>query len=328
MLKGKAKEAIVDFQLAVAAGERLVQLAPDNFTFRSDLTYRYSELSRAQRQAGDPVAAIATARKGLVILEELVLRDPSNKVWARRLATAHGSLGRTYFAKEDLAQAKLEFQASVKGYTALSTSDPDNEQISVLLVNERASLGQVEIELGETDAGIQLITDAAGAAEKRLSASPDEMDRIDSAASTVALLAQAQFRHGNPALAVTQSKRAVELLERVVAKKPKEGNYAHDLARMRAQLGRALVAAKSYPEAVEVLRVAAPAYRAMVASKPTDDEYRYAAMTGIALGDALRETGAAADAKAAYQDAAADRDAGLKLAPDSKELQAMVIPKP
>jgi tetratricopeptide (TPR) repeat protein len=103
LVRGDTKDALTNYQKALAIAERLAKADPGNAGWQRDLSVSHDRIGDVLRAQGDLAAALQSYRASLAIAERLAKADPGNAGWQRDLSVSHERIGDVLRAQGDLA---------------------------------------------------------------------------------------------------------------------------------------------------------------------------------------------------------------------------------
>ncbi|MFL5617870.1 MAG: protein kinase domain-containing protein [Gemmatimonadaceae bacterium] len=234
--KGDLPGALAAFREAIRAEEAVVRRDSANLDWQMDLANSYNSAGNVQRKLGDYAGALESHRAELALKQRLVARDPPNQLYKLRLATAY-----SYIAELDMALGKTddatrEAKASRDLYVALVAADTSNPDKRRFLGIVHRIVGTIALERGSTAEALDAATASRALLDPKLATTPNNAVWQNELARTLTLSSYALTAAGRARDAEADARRAISIVEPVLAKRP--GDQA-----VRLALGNAYLAA-------------------------------------------------------------------------------------
>ncbi|RXT48567.1 toll/interleukin-1 receptor domain-containing protein [Bradyrhizobium betae] len=121
-------EALEQYKACLAIREELAQSDPENWTYQYDLAWAYHLLGGfySNGSQADLDSATSFQKSAFVIRKQLTVADPSNMRWRKDLALSYIELGDIAMRRENIDEARTNFESSREIMQALVDSDPKN----------------------------------------------------------------------------------------------------------------------------------------------------------------------------------------------------------
>ncbi len=192
---GVAQHDLADFQGSLASlrksaalREAIATADPDLYTqVRTRLSGTYGEIGTVLSEMAQPAEAIAATRKGLDVMNALADAHPKDRLF-KEYTFEHTDVIASYFEQMgDHAQAETYYERAQAGFKATSASDPNDTNSKLWLGVCDSGLGKVQVELGDTAAGMENISAGLEIALALYRADPSEnTDKLPNVASAYA----------------------------------------------------------------------------------------------------------------------------------------------
>jgi tetratricopeptide (TPR) repeat protein/tRNA A-37 threonylcarbamoyl transferase component Bud32 len=258
VILGEYREAIRHLEPAQKQLESLLQQSPDNAEVRSNLARCYRNLGWAYTSVSDFRAAEKYYGQSLEHLTRLVAAKPDDLDFRRRLAGLNGDIGKVYFVTDRRSLAEQACRRSLELWRTTaedeSFSDSDRDRCG------RTGLDVAIICLidGRVDESESLLKQN----EVILAPAPGRSSSL----SAKKLLAETFWLEGELAisrhqtdLALTQTEKAIEILNDVLSQEPREeasrealGRYSSGKEKLLDELGAGRKTPPDRPAAINV----------------------------------------------------------------------------
>jgi tetratricopeptide (TPR) repeat protein len=247
--------------------------------------------------------ALAASRDALLKWQELVRAYPTNAVYQRGEAHAYGTLGGMQLLFEDQKeQALRSFEQARDLY--LATGQPHDPTSRYALISTYYHVGSLLCRRNQWVEGLSSYRNARELAQETADKSPNDLPARGLLWKTIAGLAQAYEDMDQPVEAVHYRQESVAFGKRMAADFPLIEYIQGDLGASYHCLGRVLVDAHRYLEAVGQYRKALEIRERLIRANPGDIKRRCdQGGTWYRLGRALEQLGRREEALAAYQQA-------------------------
>jgi serine/threonine-protein kinase len=232
--KGDLTGALAAFRDAIRAEEDAVRRDSTKLDWQMDLADGYNSAGVVQRKLGDYSGAHASHRAELALKQRLVVRDPPNQLYKLRLATAYSFLAELDMALGRIDDATREANASRDLYTALASADTSSPDKRRFLATAHRIAGTIALEGGNAAQALSAATASRALLDPQLSKTPDNAVWQIALARTMTLSSYALTAAGRARDADAHARRAISIVELVMAKRP--GDQSGRLALTDAHL--------------------------------------------------------------------------------------------
>ena len=185
-----------------------------------DLANGYNAAGAVQRKLGDYAGAHASHRAELALKQRLVARDPPNQVYKTRLATAHSFLAEVDIALGSIDEATREAQRSRDLFAALAGADTTNPERRRFLGTAHRIAGLAALERGRHADALAAFSASRALLDPQLAKTPNNAVWQLALARTLTLSSNARTAMGHAGEALADARRAIAIVEPVVAKRP------------------------------------------------------------------------------------------------------------
>ncbi|HEU4722880.1 MAG TPA: protein kinase [Gemmatimonadaceae bacterium] len=218
--KGDLPGALSAFRDAIRAQENVVRRDSMTLDWQMDLANSYNSIGVVQRKLGDFAGALASHRAELALKQRLVARDPPNQVYKHRLAAALAFLAELDLTLGNAEDATREGNASLDLYTALAAADTSNPDKRRFLGTAHRIDATIALERGNTAEALRALGESRALLDPQISPTPNNAAWQTALARTLTLSSFALTAAGRPQDAEAEARRAVSIVEPVVAKRP------------------------------------------------------------------------------------------------------------
>ncbi len=188
---GEPIEAIKWFREALKIRRTLVELNESIPRFKSDLARTYGCLGDPQRETGQFDDALASYQASQALREELHDRYPNQVLYAQDAAFCYGNLGNLYQAQEQWNKALDQHLKAARQQRETKDAYPDYWNIRPWLAQSLNRIGEIELELGNTEAALERFEEAIRLIDFRLQQTEiGRRIRVQTLASLVAIKAE------------------------------------------------------------------------------------------------------------------------------------------
>ncbi len=240
--QGKNAAALENFRGYLAIAEAWSARQPESTRWQMEVAYAASSLATLlDRQNAKPEAE-ELLQRSIAIKRRLVEQDPGNPEWRRSLANGLAWLGKLQLTEGRMAAAAATWQAELELSEKLAAADGKSAALSLLAVN-LGNLGDLLVDLGELERGVQLLRRQAELAERLATQDPANRDWQRDLAAAWSQLAGALMLQGEAREAAILVRRADRALAALVALDPTNEEWQIQKAHAEvAQAGLSLAA--------------------------------------------------------------------------------------
>jgi serine/threonine protein kinase len=218
--KGDLQGALAAFREAISAQEYVVRRDATKLDWQMDLANSYNAAGVVQRKLGDFSGAYASHRAELALKQRLVARDPANQVYRLRLATAHAFLADLELALGRSDAAAREADVSRELYAALAAADTSNPDKRRFLGTAHRIAATIALERGNTAEALGVLAASRRLLDPQLAPTPNNAAWQTALARTLTFSSYALSAAGRPGDAEADARRALSIVEPVVARRP------------------------------------------------------------------------------------------------------------
>ena len=156
---GSLSEGIADVKKAIAAGEKSIQLDPEDIKKQHNVRILYNQLSYFYLEDLQTQAAQQAALSAIEQGQSLKLKAPFNKEYERELAYSYSTAGEIYQSLGDIKTAlkyyQLSREISIRNYAA----DKNNYSTANDLAVDSLLIGDLYQQLGQTEQAQKLFSE-------------------------------------------------------------------------------------------------------------------------------------------------------------------------
>jgi len=294
---------------------------------------RIAGVLSTRNQPGDKQAALDGYRQALKIQTQQSAGNPKNSTLISNVALTHRRIGDLLKDRPD--EAQQEFEAAVKGRTALYRSDPGNVDWCVDLVTDQIRLGDVLMTKGDRRGALRSYTEAAKIAEEIITKDPTSTIWQRRFAELTVKRGDLLVTRSNEVINESPQDQSSRIIEMALEAYRNSEHAYEDLLRLskppyrelfdvRTKIGDVLVRQNKYPETLKAYRLASQvAQQAAATQRVVDWQIELSnalELTGDLL--VLRERDNTEHAKTFYQEALAVLESTASKEPDNQDLQS------
>lgn len=141
---------------------------------RAQLSLALRRLAAVTRST-EPVQAVALYRDSLQILEQLILASPEDLNYQRDLANTHLGLSHALRSAGKLRPALEELNVTLAMQRSLLEKNPDRFPVREDMFDSLQALGELKLQMGDTRAALESLTEAKTNAEAMASRNKDSL---------------------------------------------------------------------------------------------------------------------------------------------------------
>ena len=260
---------------------------------------------------GDTNAALASYQRALDLAAPLAAaargKEPIRRLAQRELALLHARQGQSLGSLGNHNGAKAALNASIAVTDELIAAEPADIKLQRLRATLYTELGRVQQVAGERDAFLASSARATEQFEAVLAQSPDDEVAAQNLATTHGLRGSDLLGHDpspeSARAALSEYRRGVAVLQRLVEKNPNSTPLARTLAVQHHGVGRALLRLNQPRQALEQHTLADEMFKRLAKRDPDSPQFRAdQAGAAVRMSEALL---AAGDTSASASTAAA-----------------------
>jgi serine/threonine protein kinase len=218
--KGDLQGALAAFRDAIRAEENVVQRDSTKLDWQMDLASSYNAAGSVQRKLGDFAGAHASHLEELALKQRLVARDPPNQLYKLRLALAYSFLAELDMALGKIDDATREAAASRDLYVAVAAADTSNPDKRRFVGTAHRIAGMIALERGDTGEALRAVAASRAQLDPQLTTTPNNAVWQIALAKTLTLSSYALTAAGRAHDAEAEARRAIAIIEPVLAKRP------------------------------------------------------------------------------------------------------------
>lgn len=272
-LKGAlpAREIIVETGLAYL--DALAAEAGENMPLLLDCAGGYFRIARLQgdpngANLGQTAAALESCRKGLAIVEPLLVLAPNDSAVLRHVAMGRHVLANVLTASGQTDDAIVAYDEAIAHRELATASDPTHADAPPSIERIRADLAACYERADRfVEAQEQLVT-VVELLQNRLRVDPDDEERRLKLGNTLASLGHVHVQQGNADAANEPLREAIDILESGVESYPERDNIWRSLVVARTARARAAAMRGDTAFARAELEWVIDAHREMIESDP------------------------------------------------------------
>lgn len=245
------EDSLASLRKSAAMREQITTTDPAlNLTVKTRLSGTYGEISIVLSEMGRPAEAIAAARQGLNVMNALAAAHPDNRLFQEYIYEHTDVIGSYFEQLGDHVQAENYYKKAETGFKATSAGDANDTNSKLWLGVSESGLGKVQMEQGETAAGLENVRNGLEIALAVYRADPGaNSDKLPNVADAYAasgfayarLAAQsgisAADRLANLRQAHAQYEKSLESWQQVKQLHPLQPSDASEAAKVSEELG-------------------------------------------------------------------------------------------
>jgi serine/threonine-protein kinase len=207
---GKALEI---FEKALDYRSALVEAHPSVNDFREKLALSLEEIAPFRHKSGRSAEAFDAIRKSIEIFERLVASQPDQPRYRAELGRALNIHGYLQDEFRDNVRALPTLERALREQERAVAESPESDLYKGYVIDILQNLGEQYADLGRVDEGLPYYRRAVEIRRQLLAAHPGDRDRNRELAEQLAMLAEVERHHGDPASAERSFAEAVAVLE-------------------------------------------------------------------------------------------------------------------
>ncbi len=278
-MQARHAEAAPFFQKAIAT---LEQSPPADLEAKKLLGQAYEHLAETLARTGPWPEYEKAARQAIVILGQLIEKDPVNVRLRVELARGLGNLGLSECRMGRLTPAQADLQKCFDLLRKLVDENPGVDEHRALFAKACASLGETRRAQGQTAEAEKELRKALAILEELNRKEPINEQRLQDLAWVLYQIATLQGEKGDAVAALATCERAHDIHERLVKNHPKQPSFL--LAELFTREGMQLLevqADQSPPGDLVLAQLQVAREREELAEKtPDQHQWQYAAALG------------------------------------------------
>ena len=288
--------------------------AGGDVALQRELATAYEKVGRVQGNSydlnlGDTAGALTSYSKSLEIRERLALQDPNDNGIRDELANSHEGLADIMGATDDLKGALKHYELALTGRRSLVSSDPANNEYKYSLADLCKRVGDLRgnpgsANLGDSAGALESYQESIRLFESLLAVGPKNREYRIGMANGLLNVGYVMGVRGEPATGVDYCRRAIKLMEDVVAEDSNDVKRRAELLTGYALMRPSLLDIGHLDEAIAIDQKLIPLIEAMSAADPQNTLFRRNLGVGLNyLGRDLRTSGRPKDAIVQHQKA-------------------------
>ena len=278
---------------------RLAAMDPSNFAWQREVAYGQENLATLDLKRGRNREAEAGFKKELALYRRWMQLYPADKELRDSAANTASFLGSLAQADGRLADAESYFREQVAEQARNRADEPDNAIWKSNWLNGQIYLAYAQMARGHFDAARASAADATRLADALAAQDPSNVDWRQITGLCHAL--QAKLMLPVDARRADQMAAGAEAeLRAAVRTQPDDERYLRGMASILLFRAKLALSARSPAAALQLAQEAQSALAAHWATKPNDDLRLMLAEAQLSKGDAQRDLGDAAGAKASW----------------------------
>ena len=218
--KGDLPGALAAFREAIRAEANVVQRDSTKLDWQMDLASSYNAVGSVQRKLGDFAGAHASHLEELALKQRLVRLDPPNQLYKLRLALAYSFLAELDMALGKMDDATREANESRGLYVALAAADTSNPDKRRFVGTAHRIAGMIALERGSAAEALREVAASRAQLDPQLATTPDNAVWQIALAKTLTLSSYALTAAGRAHEAEADARRAIAIIEPLLAKRP------------------------------------------------------------------------------------------------------------
>ena len=282
--------------------DNLSREAGTDRALQRELATAYEKIGRIQGNSyyanlGDTAGALQSYRRSLELRLPLLAAQPNDLSLQAEIGQSYEGLGDVLNEMEELPEALKNYLEAVKYEEAVSAAAPQNTDYRLALSSAYSKVGDIEgmegyDNLGRTADALHYYQKAVALIEPLAANERAERPLLSRLAMLLSHRGRLEDVSGDNAAALASGRRAVAILEKLVASDPNQAAHRRTLLAARAFLRFTLLDANLIVESAELSRAVVADLEAMVKADPGNaNTRRNLAIAYNSLGQDLLKTG-------------------------------------
>ena len=266
---GDLEGAAASYGKAIALLEPAVAAPGANDAERATLATAYLLGGGLRLNEGKPGEALAMARKGLALRQDLAARAPGDSGRQMDVSQAwqYVAFDAAAAGKKDEAAAALSAQAAI--LEAQRRTRPGDRGVRRSLAQNLYLTAHAAVDAGDVPDGLSKFREAEKIQEGLVAEDPSSVTFRRDVAYSHTEIGNAELRRGDAVAALEEYRRALEAFESMAAADPKSTDPVLGIAMSHHNAGEALSKQGKRSDALAEFTLARPPYEAIVAASPS-----------------------------------------------------------
>jgi tetratricopeptide (TPR) repeat protein len=249
------KQALTEFLQAEKLAERLVELAPENTTYRHDVVFIKQRIGDVFLGLNDSNAALDEYHKALTLIQDYIGKAPKNRQWLRELANTQSRVGQALSQTSDFAGALEQLRAALKIRIELLEADRDNSVLSSNLAITHRNIAILYANHDMLDAALDEYGTAVAIQELLVARDPDNAFWLSPLANLYTGIGDILTKQAKFDDALGPYRKAYEIRDKLARKDPSNPGPENNFAKAEISLADTLVKLKlNLEEALRLYR--------------------------------------------------------------------------
>ena len=320
--RGRISDAIQLYQQALAIGERLARLDPDNTNFQRYLAVSYNSLADLARDAGNTGEAERQYRQGLAIGERLAQLDPNDTTFQRDLSVSYNRLADLARDAGNTGEAGRLYRQGLAIRERLAQLDPNDTDLKRDLAVSYNRLADLAREAGNTGEAERLYRQGLAIGERLAQLDPNDTTFQQDLSFSYDRLAALARSAGNTGEAERLYRQALPIDERLARLDPDNTTFQRYLVISYNRLADLARSAGNTGEAERLYRQGLAIGERLAQLDPDNTTFqRDLSISYNSLADLAREAGNTGEAERLYRQGLAIGERLAQLDPDNTTFQ-------
>ena len=278
--QNRGREAEPFIRRAIEVNSPVANSSPDDVQIHVDLALQHNNLGMLLRARGESRQAIDSFQRARAISEKLSGEFPDQPRFSEHLAGVLTNLAEALTSVGD-PKGKDDYKTVIPLYEKLVAEYPDNINYKIGQASCLRNYGPLVAALGRPQEAESLYRKALELLETRPGQIPST-DQLRVQADVLNNLGDLQQGSNRP-LAEATLRRAIEIFEILVERKPPALKDRHGLAIARNNLGELMVKLKRFDDAGELYEKSVANFETLIAESPGSTDYQ--SQIGIVLAN-------------------------------------------
>jgi tetratricopeptide (TPR) repeat protein len=217
--------------------QKLLEIDPDNLSYKNGLAISYSKLGGIYEQTGDWKNALLNYQEQLRIFKEIYESSPENLFYKNGLAISYSKLGGIYQQTGDWKNALLNYQEVFRKKKEIYESSPENLSYKNGLAISYGKLGGIYEQIGDGEKAIFNYQEANKYFKEIYESSPENLSYKNGLAISYSKLGGIYEQTGDWKNALLNYQEDFRITKEVYESSPENLSYKNGLAISYLKLG-------------------------------------------------------------------------------------------
>lgn len=278
---GKIEEAKKYYFESLAIREELAAEAPEDIILQRDLSSAYFRIAGRLARVGDNQGALDFYLRALSIRKILLEKDPETGRAKRDLANAHLFLSQTYVALNNMEAATEHCQQCISIYKKRVLDSPKAVRPQFNLALGLYMSGNIDFQIGNWELARTSYLEFNSVIESLSNAKPENTKYRQYLAISFLSIGDVAVATDDPNGAINEYRKALEIVESLVAKDSVDIRWPFQRARTQLKLGITLLLIDDFVEARSQLLASQETYASLLETQKEDVEIRESLVTSL-----------------------------------------------